>query len=442
MSVGPPPRLPARDTDTPSGRSLPAALSSLEHPQFRWLFGSNVAFFLAMNSQGLVRGWLAYQLTQSEFALGLVFFAVAVPMFVVAPLGGVLSDRYDRRNLIAIGQSFVIASELVLLALISTDRIEFWHLLVAAFLMGCVFPFIMPARQALVVNVVGKHGLTNAMAIGMAGMNSTRVLGPALAGFLLEPLDIAPTYGVGVALYVLALLALLRVHRYPAGALARDASIWSKVGEGARYVRDHRLVLILILFGLIPMFLAMPFQNLLPVFAEDVWDVGGSGLGLLSAAGGLGGVAGAFYVAWRIDDHRRVARMMLSISGFGVFLFAFSLTSHFFTALALIFVANAFASVYSTLNNTAIQMIIPDAVRGRVSSFLMMSFSLPMLGALPMGALAEGYGAPFAVALASALAVIVAIGFYAWSPTLRKMDRGVREALDAEDSAAGAGATG
>ncbi len=408
MSFGPPPQ-PARPSGGPGAtggqaarRGFRGAISSLEHPEYRWLYASNFAFFLAMSGQSIVRAWLAFELTGSELALGLVSFTVAVPMLLIAPIGGAMSDRLERRNLIAAG------------------------------VMGCVFPFIMPARQALVVNIVGKRGLPNAMALSMAGVNVTRVVGPALAGFLIGPLGSSGTYTVGIALYGVALLTLLRVKRRPPIATA-EVSVYANVLEGGRYVWEHRLVLILIFFGLVPMFLAMPFQSLLVVFAEEVWEVGPSGLGLLSAAGGIGGVAGSVYVAWRADSHRRVRRMMVSIIGFGAFLFAFSLTPYFWFALGLIFVANAFSSIYSTLNNTAIQMIIPDAVRGRISSFLMMSFSLPLLGTLPLSAVAEAYGAPRAVALASLLAVLVAIAFFAGSSKLRNMDASVRAAVEADN---------
>jgi MFS family permease len=418
-------------------RGLRAAVSALENREYRWLFASNLLFFLAMGGQGIVRAWIAYELTGSELALGIVSFTVAVPMLLVAPIGGAVSDRFERRNLIALGQAFVLASEFVVLGLLLTDQLLFWHLVVAAFGMGCVFPFIMPARQALVANIVGRRALPNAMALGMAGMNLTRVLGPALAGFLIAPLGAKGTYVVGVALYALALTATLFVHRHPLETRSQ-APMLANVLEGARYVGQNRLLLILIFFGLVPMFLAMPFQSLMVVFAEEVWRVGPVGLGLLSAAAGIGGVVGSFYVAWHADSHRRVQRMMVSIVGFGGFLLLFSITPWFWSALGLVFVANACASVYGTLNNTAIQMIVPDAVRGRISSFLMMSFSLPLLGTLPLSAVAEAFGAPTAVGFASVLAVLVAFVFYLSSSALRGMDATVRAAVlqaDAEEGA-------
>jgi MFS family permease len=415
---------------------LPRGLAPLASPQFRWLYASNIAFFFAMGSQGVVRAWLAFKLTESEFALGLVMFAVAVPMLFVAPIGGALADRRERRSVIALGQFLVASSELVILALIVTDSLAFWHLLSAAALMGCVFPFIMPARQAIVVTIVGKQGLGQAVALNMAGMNATRVLGPALAGFLISILGVDGTYVIGVGLYVIGLLCVLRVRRSHPPADARDRSVYSSILDGASYVRDNNLVLVLLLFGLIPMFLAMPFQNLLVVFADEIWKVGSEGLGILSATAGLGGVVGSIWVSFLASSRRRLRNMMWSMMLFGSLLFGFALSPWYLLGIGLVFAANIFASIFGTLNNAAIQIVIPDEVRGRVSSFLMMSFSLPLLGTLPMAAVAEVWGAPFAVALAAVLALSAAIAFYAASAVLRSMDQRVRAALE-EDAGTG-----
>ena len=413
-------------------RGWRSSFAILRNQQFRWLFLSNVAFFFAMGSQGVVRAWLAFKMTDSEFALGMVMFTVALPMFFIAPLGGAIADRFERRNLIAAGQAAVVVNECVLLALIVSDSLEFWHLLVGAGVMGCVFPFIMPARQAIVFNVVGREGMANAVALNMAGMNTTRVLGPATAGFLLGLVGVEATYGIGMSLYAVGLACMLRVDKSHPAPEAKARPIWESVHEGLSYVRENRLIATLLLFGLIPMFLTMPFQNLLVVFAEKIWKVGSEGLGTLSAMAGSGAVVGSMLVASWGDSRKRLRRMMVSMVAFGALLFGFALSPWFLLGLPLVFAANIFASIFGTLNNTAIQLLIPDHVRGRISSFLMMSFSLPMLGTLPMSAIAQTWGAPVAVALASLLAVIVALVFYATSPALRDMDESVSKAL-AED---------
>ena len=405
------------------------AVSPLRSPQFRWLFGSNMAFFFAMGSQGIVRAWLAFNLTQSELALGTVMVAVAVPMFFIAPIGGVISDRMDRRNLIIIGQTLVLCSELTITTLLFFDVLKFWHLLCGSVLMGCVFPFIMPARTAIVVNIVGKFSLGKAIAINMAGMNTTKIIGPAAAGFLIDAIGVSNTYVFGALLYALGIFCMFRVDNSPPPEKSRDTTVASSIMEGLAYVKQHQLVLILLLFGLIPMFLAMPFQNLLVVFAEKIWDVGSRGLGILSALGGTGGVVGSVWVASMGNTKKQLGWMMASMTAFGCFLLAFSFSPYFLLSLPFIFLANIFASVFGTLNNTAIQLVIPDHVRGRISSFLMMSFSLPLLGTLPVAALAEVYGAPLAVGLASFSAMSIAFLFYFFSSSLRQLNRNVQQAM-------------
>ena len=406
-----------------------STLSSFESSQFRWLFFSNTIFFLGMGGQQVLRAWLVFQLTGSELALGWISAVVGIPMLLIAPIGGAIADRVDRRNLIAIGQATVVVSELLILVLYLTDELRFWHILVLAFIMGTVFPFIMPARQAIVANVVGRARLTNAMALNMAAVSVTRVVGPAAAGFLIGATGIGIAYGINVALYTLALTFMAGVESAPPEDADHEAgSLTRNITEGFAYVRDHRLVMVLLFFGLVPMFLAMPFQNLLVVFTENIWNAGAQGLGILSAISGVGGVVGAVVVAARSESPRRLRAMMLSAVGFGGFLFLFAISPSYLVALPLAFLANVFVSLYSALNNTAIQLLVPDRVRGRVSSFLMMSFSLPLLGTLPVSAVAEVAGAPVAVAGASVLAVLIAFAFYAFSPALRRMDLSLAKA--------------
>jgi hypothetical protein len=260
----------------------------------------------------------------------------------------------------------------------------------------------------------------------MAGVNVTRVVGPAVSGFLISAVGVKGAYLANLALYAAGLLSLMPVSRLPPFLPARPAGVLANLADGFRYVFEHRIVLVLLLYGLVPMFLAMPFQTLLAVFARDVWREGASGLGVLNAAAGIGGVGGSIYVAWRGERDERLHAQMVSVVGFGVLLALFAWSPWFAPAVALVFWANVFASIFGTLNNTAIQLLIPDHVRGRVSAFLMMSFSLPMLGTLPLSRLAEAVGAPLAVGSASLLAVAAALAFYLCSAELRRLDTRVR----------------
>jgi MFS family permease len=418
---------------TASGRRRrwPAALASFEHGQFRWLYAGNLAFFFAMHALSIiVRPWLAYQMTGSALALGSVSFMAAVPMAALAPIGGVLADRLDRRTLIALAQVAVVANEALGLLLYWTGVLRLWHLMGLTAVMGCVFPIIMPARQAIAVGIVGRHRIGNAMALNVSGMNLTRIVAPALAGWLIGPLGLAVTWLLGIALYAVAALCLLGVHRSPPSAHVLRSTIGESLREGFRFVLDSRLVLVLLLFGLVPMFLMMPFQTLLVVFARDVWRVGTGGLGTLNAVVGLGGIVGSVLVALRGAGGRRLTLMLASVLAFGICLLIFALSPGLPLALPALFAANVFASVYGVLNNTAVQILIPDEVRGRISSLLMMSFSLPMLGTLPLSAAAEAWGAPAAVAGASLAALAAALAFAGLSPVLRGMDAEVARAED------------
>ena len=401
---------------------------SLRIPQFRWLFLSNTTFFLAMQGQLIVRSWLVYSITDSELALGIVSLMVALSMLSLGPIGGVAADRFERRGLVAAGQATVVVAEAVVLFLLFSGGLEYWHILVQVTVVGAVFPFVMPARNAIVADVVGRRRLTNAMALSMTAVNVTRVVGPSVGGLLIGFAGVEVAYSINAGLYVLALAAMMGVHRAPV-ANPSGHSMLRNMAQGFRYVGENRLVLVLLFFGLVPMFLVMPFQTLLVVFAEDIWEVGPLGLGMLSGASGVGGVVGAAFVVWRSNSSRRLRLMMTSVFAFGLFMMGFALSPWFWLGLLLILAGSAFQAIYTTLNNTAIHVLIPDSVRGRVSGFLTMSFSLPMLGVAPISALAEVWGAPLAVGLSSLLAVVVATVFYLASSDLRRMDLLIRRAF-------------
>ena len=404
-------------------------ISSLRYEQFRWLYVSNLCFMFAMMAQFLVRSVLAYDLTDDNaFALGIVNFVVAIPMLVVSPLGGAVADRLDRRKLILFVQTAVIVDEALVFILLITGQLEFIHLLVLTGFLGVLFPFMMPARQAIIANVVGRQGLGNAMALQMGGMNFTRVTGPVLAGLLISFVGIASTWAVALVLYGIGLASMVRVRPSYPDDVEERRTVFGDMADGFRYVWEHPPVRILLLLGLVPTLLAMPFQTLLVVFALDVWDAGESGLGFLNAAAGIGGLLGSVYVAWVGESHRRLRLMMASILAFGASLIFFSLSPWFLLALPLILLADIFVTVFMVLNNTAIQVLIPDFVRGRVMSLLMMSFGLTPLATLPISWLAEEYGADVVVALASALMLVFAVLFFALSPALRRIDASTREA--------------
>jgi len=408
----------------------PQGFAAFHNRQYSWLYVSNMAFFIAMNGQMIVRSYVAFDITNhNAFALGLVNLAVAIPMLLVSPFGGVVADRVEKRNLIVAGQFVLVLNELAVLVLLLLGVLELWHLMAVVFVMGCTFPFIMPARQAIVVTIVGRRGLANAMALSMGGMNAARVVAPALAGFLIWAIGVKLTYTFAIGMYGVAMLAMSRVDRAPPPERDRKTSVYADILEGFRYVAGDPPVRVLMVLSVLPMLLAMPFQSLLVVFAVDVWDVGSRGLGILQAAAGLGGMGGSFFLAMRAESPRKVRLMMSSLAGFGFGLLAFAISPWFLTGLVMVFVANVFASVFTTVNNTIIQMVIPDVVRGRVMALMMMTFGLTPLGTVPVAAMAQRFGAPTAVAAASVATMVLSALVYLVSAACRDLDRTTREAL-------------
>ncbi|MCC6961047.1 MAG: MFS transporter [Dehalococcoidia bacterium] len=414
------------------GPSSGSAFASLRHQQFRWLYASNIAFFFAMNGQFLVRSILAYDLTGSKLALGIINLAVAIPMLVVSPFGGVLADRMERRGLIMTGQALLLCNELFVLVLLLTGHLQFWHLLLVVFFMGCLFPFIMPARQAIVANIVGRQGLSNAMALQMGAMNAARVVGPVLAGTIVALTSVEWVYLMAVVLYSAALVSMSRVSKsVPAEGAARQP-VLSELAAGMKYVAGDAPVRALLVLSIVPILLAMPFQSLLVVFAEDVWKVGDGGLGLLQAFAGFGGILGSLYVAWAGESQTKLRLMMSTLLAFAATLFLFAFSPWFLLALPLVLIADVFANVFNTTNGTIIQVLIPDAVRGRVMSLMMMTFGLTPLGTLPVSIVAEAFGVRVAVASASVATALLAVAIYFASRALRHIDVTSREAALAE----------
>lgn len=428
--------MPSPATHRTSAGPKRSPLASLENVTFRWLYISNAAFFFAMMGQMVVRSYLAFDLTGSAFALGLINFAVAVPMLVISPFGGVMADRFERRRLIMSAQAVVLISETFVLALIVLDLIAFWHLMVMTSVLGCVFPVMMPARQAIVADIVGRRGIGNAMALQMGAMNAARVVAPAIAGFVIALAGVEGAFVVATVLYALAFGVMTKVPSSRPPARLEATGVLKDIEFGMRYVWRDVPVRVLMILGVVPLLLAMPFQSLLPVFAEDVWDVGAPGLGILHAAAGAGGLAGSVLVAVFGDTERKFRLMMASLIGFGGTLALFALSPWFLLGVGLVLIADIFASTFQTMNNTVVQVLIPDAVRGRVMSLMMMTFGLTPLGTVPIAAVAQQFGAPAAVAGACVLMLAASFTIWLVSRSFRNIDRIAAAALarDDEDS--------
>lgn len=390
-----------------------------------------------MQGQILTRSILAWDLTGSAQSLAYINLIVAVPMIFASMIGGAITDRVERRQLIIFGQFLILCNELFILTLLATGNLEFWHLLCTAFIAGCAFPFIMPARMAITVNVVGPARIQSAMAISGGAMNLSRVAGPAMAGLIIAQFSIIAAYYVSSALYATAVLCMFFVKRNKAPRPDDgNKPLLSDIAYGFKYVSQNKPVLVCLLFGLVPMFLAMPFQNLLVMLVEQQWQTGETGVGILMGAGGVGGVLGSIWIARRGDKSERLSLMVATAFGFAGFLAVFTQTNNFLFALAPLVLANLCASAFQTVNNATVQILVDDSVRGRMSSFMMMSFGLTPLGVFPMAVAADQVGAATAILGACIALIILTVAFLIISRSLRDIDGTVKEAMAKNAAAA------
>ena len=409
---------------------------------FNFLFVGNIGFFFGMQMMFLLRGWLIFDKWGDAAKLGEIMAWVAIPMLLLAPVGGVLADRVDKRSLLLVAQTALVVTNSIVAALILTDTIEFWHLRVVSVVAATAFAVNMPGRQALVAMLVPRDQLLNAVSLTTAAMNASRIVAPPIAGLLVAPIGIGGAYIVSTLFYVFATVATFALPPMPSQREQKFSFFEDFVG-GFAYIKRSSLLVGLLLIATVPMIFAMPYITLLPVFAEDVWDVGSVGFGLMQAAGGIGGLVGALTVA-NLDTYPKKGRLLLGGAlGFGGFLILFAVSPLFLLGLFFLALVGYGAMVLMTVNNTAIQLIIPDEVRGRVLSVMMMSFGLMPLGAVPAGIAAQALGdVRPVVVVGGALCVVAMLIFFATIPPLRSLDRRLEEEQAKADPAGPTGLAG
>lgn len=385
---------------------------ALEVRAFRTLWFGMLASYLAMQMSLIARGYLAYDISGSATALGLVTMARGLPQLALSPFGGVAADRVDKRRMLIITQICMAGVAVLTATLVQLDLIAIWQLVLIGLFEGVVWAFNMPSRQAIVPEVVRDDRLMNAIALNSAGMNFTRIVGPALAGFLIS----AAWFGVGGVFYLVALaytafiLALFNLPKERDVTAKPSGSVLAQMGSGFAYTWRNRPLLLLMVMAFVPIIFGMSYQTLLPVFQGVVLDVGPSQLGLLYAFSGLGALIGSLTLA-SLSGIRRKELMQVGFGvAFGGALVLFALTSSFPLALGFILLVGLCGNAYTALNNTMIMTTTDRAYHGRVMSIYMMTWSLSPLASLPIGAVVDAFGAQHVVAVFGVLVAAVVLG--------------------------------
>lgn len=408
---------------SPLVRVFPALGAS----DFRLLWLGMLPATLAWQMSVVASGYAALVLSGSATWLGLVSSATGWPLLLLSLVGGVVADRVPRRTVLLASQSVLALGAASIAGLSLLGALQVWHLVVLGLSQGAAFAFQVPARQAFIAQLVGGRLLRNAVALNNAGMNFARIAGPALAGGLLA----APGVGVGgvfaamAGLFVAVILTLLRLPNRPVpvagGKPGGGVGGWDQMLEGLRYIRSSPALRALLGLAVVTLFLGLPYQQLMPLFSEQVFQVGAAGLGLLMAANGVGALAGSLAMA-ALASVRRQGALQLGLGiGLGLGLVAFALAPWYPLAVGLVGLVGFAFAAYTSSNNTLVMVNAEPRLHGRVMSVYVMTFAVTPLGALPLAALADLVGARTAIAAAGAVVALTATGVALLYPPYRQI---------------------
>lgn len=392
-----------------------AALAFRDYRLLWWgLVVSNIGTWMQMVAQG----YLVYSLTHSPFALGLVGFVRAVPVFTFSLFAGVVADRVDRRILLIVTQTLAAIFALVLAVLTSTGVVTVWMILILAFLSASVASFDNPTRQALVPDIVGKEYIANAVALNSAAFNGTGILGPSLAGVALGIVGTAACFYINAASFLAVIVALILMASVPNRTM-RKQTMLQNLREGFGYVRGNRVVAsLLILIGAVG-FLGRPYTQLMPAVQRDVLHVGATGLGILMAFSGIGALGGALAIAALSTFRHRGLLLMISVGAFGVAIIAFALSRSFPLSLGLLTVVGCSGTMSMSLTNMIIQLRVPGDLRGRVMSmYTMIAMGMMPLGSMALGTIANFVGVPETLLFGGVGCIIALVLVNLWVPTV------------------------
>lgn len=399
---------------------LPVTLRALRHRNFQLFFSGQFISLIGTWMDNIAEAWLVYRLTGSSLQLGAIGFCSQIPVFLLAPLGGIVADRHNRQRVVIATQACSMVLALTLATLTLTHRVQLWQIFVIAALLGVVNAFDIPARQAFLVDMVGKEDLMNAIALNSSMFNGARIVGPAVAGLLVASIGEGWCFFANGVSYIAVITGLLLMRVHAPSKLAGEGSPLEHILEGFRFVkRTAPIRFLLILLGVASL-VAMPYTVLMPIFADRILHGGARGLGILMGATGVGALLGALMLASKSGVSGLGRWVAVSAGGFGCFLILFAF-SRFFWLSATILVPVGFCMMLQMASsNTLIQAMVPDQLRGRVMSvYSMMFMGMAPFGALMGGAIAEHIGAPLAVAIGGAGSIAAAIVFGIRLPDLR-----------------------
>jgi len=375
------------------------ALRALKHRNFQLFFAGQLISLIGTWMQSVAQSWLVYKLTGSSLKLGAVGFASQIPVFLAAPLGGIVADRYNRHRVVIGTQIASMILAFVLASLTLAHVITVREIFVLAALLGIVNAFDIPGRQSFLVEMVGREDLMNAIALNSSMFNGARIIGPAIAGILVARIGEGWCFFANAVSYIAVIIGLVMM-RVPPRELRPAGPPLAHIIEGFRWVRNTAPIrALLMLLGLVSL-VAMPYTVLMPIFADRILHGGARGLGILMGATGVGALLGALTLAARTGVRGLGRWVTFACAGFSITLIAFAFSHNFWLSTALLVPVGFCMMLQMSSSNTLIQAMVPDHLRGRVMAvYSMMFMGMAPFGALLGGALADRLGAPVTLSM-------------------------------------------
>ncbi len=398
---------------------------SLQYRNYRLFFSGQGISLVGTWMQRIAMPWLVYHITGSVVLLGVVSFAGQIPTFILAPVAGVLTDRWNRYYVLIVSQIVAMLQALALTWLFYSGTIEVWHIVGLSVLMGCFNAFDVPSRHAFVVDLVEKkEDLGNAIALNSLMFNGARIIGPSIAGVLLASAGEGICFLSNAISYLFVIASLLFMKVTPHEKVKRNTHILKDMQEGFNYAFGFAPIKhLILLLGLVSV-MTMPYSVLMPVFAKEILHGGSHTFGFLMGAAGFGALVGGLYLASRKTILRlgRIVPIAAAISGIG--LIAFSLSRYFLLSMLMMVIAGLGMMLHTASSNTILQTILEEDKRGRVMSIYTMAImGTAPFGSLMAGSLAKIIGSPNTILIGGIACIAGALLFFRKLPELKNLVR-------------------
>ncbi|MDP7105028.1 MAG: MFS transporter [SAR202 cluster bacterium] len=412
------------ESETRQGRRLPPAFESLRNRNFRLLWFGQLGQASAMWADQVARSWLTWQITGSATAVGLVNFFRAIPLITLGLLGGVIADRFDKRTILIVIQTWSLCVYVVMAVLLLGDWIELWHVYFTALLLGGGMALNSPVRTSLIPQLLDGRLLVNAMSLNSIAINVTRLTGPAAIGFMIALAgdDVAPAYVVAVIVYVIIIFTTIQIDFKSTQASGPRPSFVSDLIEGFRYLAlENRTAMMLVVLAAGPLAFAHSYVTLLPVFVTTVLDGGSSGFGLIQSVSAVGALVGGFTLASLRDVRHKGRIMMITGLSYGVLVLVLGSVTWTFLAFGIVVFIGASQTVFRTSNNSSLLEITPRRLQGRVLSVTALDMGVQALAAVLAGAITDAYSVAVGMAVLGGMCLVIVAIVGIGAPAIRRL---------------------